>query len=121
MVALSPEEYEASITDDEQNKEGAAGPSLSVLYPYQTLLNAVFSPDGNYLLLHTSSTSKEARSRNLFLVRMADMEIRKVSGLDAEEIMVGAMGFSYAINIEWNTDELIIGTKDGIRTFVWSE
>ena len=53
----------------------------------------------------------------LFLIRLEDMQIRKVSGLDAETIMVGAMGSKYAINIEWNTDELIIGTQDGIKTY----
>ncbi len=103
--------------DAAKDKGDATVPSPSILYPYQTIINAVFSPGGNYLLLHTLSTSKEGRSRNLFLVRLEDMQIRKVSGLDAEEIMVGALGLNYAINIEWNTDELIIGTKDGIKTF----
>lgn len=117
IVVLSPEEYQASIMDDAKEKEDATAFSLSVLYPYQTLINAAFSPDGNYLLLHTSSTSVEGRSRNLFLIRLEDMQIRKVSGLDAETIMVGAMGSKYAINIEWNTDELIIGTQDGIKTY----
>ena len=61
--------------------------------------------------------SVEGKSRNLFLVRLEDMAIQKVSGLDAEKIMVSSLGMNYPMNIEWNTDELIIGTDDGIKTF----
>ena len=115
IVSLSPEEYQTSIDTDARDQEKKV--SLSLMYPYQTIINTVFSPDGNYLLLHTLSNSAKDKSRNLFLVRLEDMGIKKISGLNAEEIMVGAMGSNYAINIEWNTDELIIGTKDGIKTF----
>ena len=41
----------------------------------------------------------------------------KISGLDASEIPVGAMAGAYQINIEWNTENLIIGTSDGIKTY----
>lgn len=119
LICLSPEEYQSSIDSDIQDKEQSA--NLSLLYPYQSILHAVFSPDGNYLLLNTSSTSVEGRSRNLFLVRLEDMTIKPITGLNAEDINVGAMGANYAINIEWNTNELIIGTKDGIKTFTFSD
>ena len=119
LIALSPDAYRESLTADVQNrKEDASG--LSPLYPYQTILNAVFSPDGRYLLLHTVSNSPEGRSRNLFLVRLEDRTLRKVSGLDPEKIMVGSPGMNYPMNIEWNTEELIIGTDDGIKTFAFT-
>ena len=63
------------------------------------------------------SSSTEERSRNLFLIRLEDMTLQKVSGLDAEKIRVGSLGLDYPMNIEWNTDELIIGTDDGVKTF----
>ena len=93
------------------NKENQKKPAC------QTILNAVFSPDGNYLLLNTVGNSIAAQNRNLFLIRLEDMAMLEVSGLNAEDIQVGNLGLNYAINIEWNTDELIIGTSDGIKTF----
>ena len=116
IVALSPEEFQASIDTDIKNG-GKTTANLSILYPYQTILNAVFSPDGNYLFLHTLDSSATRRSRNLFLIRLEDMTLQKVSGLDAEKIRVGSLGLDYPMNIEWNTDELIIGTDDGVKTF----
>ena len=115
IEALSPEEFQASV--DADVKDGQAASMLSALYPYQTIYNAVFSPDGNYLLLHTLDDSVKGSTRNLFLLRLEDMALRKVSGLDAEKILVSVFGRNYPMNIEWNTDELIIGTDDGIRTF----
>lgn len=119
IVALTVEEYQASFesitADDERNIT-----NFSMHYPYQTILNTVFSPDGNYLLLNTMSSSAEASVRNLFLVRLEDMAILPVTGLNAADINVGALGMNYAINIEWNTDELIIGTSDGIKTFTFA-
>ena len=116
IVSLSPEEYQASIDTDIKNVGKAInGPSPS--YPYQTILHAVFSPDGNYLFLHTLDSSATRRSRNLFLIRLEDMTLQKVSGLDAEKILIAAFGLDYPMNIEWNTDELIIGTDDGVKTF----
>ena len=117
IVALSSEEFQASIDNDAKDRGKEATAMLSLLYPYQTILNAVFSPDGNYLLLNTMGNSVEGKSRNLFLIRLEDMSIQKVSGLDAEKIMVSSLGMNYPMNIEWNTDELIIGTDDGIKTF----
>ena len=101
IVSLSPEEY-MKATEGE--------------HPYQEILKAVFSPDGHYLLLHT-----QGDSRNLLLVRLEDMKALKVSGLDPEEINSGARAKSYPVCIEWNTEALIIGTKDGIRAFTFVE
>lgn len=83
-------------------------------YAYQEIHKAVFSPDGHYLLLHALGDSA-----NLLLVRLEDMAVVKVGGLDAVDINSGAMARKYPVCIEWNTDALIIGTKDGIRPFTF--
>ena len=118
IAALTAEEYQASFNTDSIRRD-EKGNVVLTHYPYQTILNTVFSPDGNYLLLNTMSSSEEASTRNLFLVRLEDMEILPVTGLNADDILVGNLGLEYAINIEWNTDELIIGTTDGIKTFTF--
>ena len=50
-------------------------------------------------------------------MRLDDLAVRKVGGLDAGKILVGPLAGPYQINIEWNTEDLIIGTDDGIRTY----
>ncbi len=117
VVSLTPEEYQAAIDEDLNGKEAGVSPSL--LFPYQTIINTILSPDGNYLLIHANNMGKEGFIRSLFLVRIEDLTIKEIKGLNAEDILVGSMGLKYAINIEWNTDELIIGTKDGIKTFAF--
>ena len=101
MVSISPEEYQESIAADLQGREEGKPMQLSPLYAI--------------------NNSKEGRSRNLFLIRLDDMALRKVSGLNAEKIRVLTLGLDYPMNIEWNTDELIIGTDDGIKTFTFTE
>ena len=81
----------------------------------------MFSPDGRYLLVHTLSNSTAGDSRNLFLIRLEDMTLRKVSGLAAEKIPLSLSAGKYPMNFEWNTDELIIGTDEGIRTFTFTD
>ena len=121
LVALTPAEFQSSfelseVESDEKAAETTIG-MLSIAYPYQVILNTVLSPDGNYLLLNTISESLHEKARHLFLVRLDDFAMREVNGINPEEILVGALGMKYAINIEWNCDTLIIGTKDGIKTY----
>lgn len=121
LLSLSPKEYQEALAADEQNKEEGNLTGLSLLYPYQTILKAIFSPDGRYLLVHTLSNSTVGDSRNLFLIRLEDMTLRKVSGLAAEKIPLSLSAGKYPMNFEWNTDELIIGTDEGIRTFTFTD
>lgn len=121
LVALTPAEFQSSFESSEaesaeKTTETTVG-MLSITYPYQTILNAVLSPDGNYLLLNTLSGSLYETTRHLFLVRLDDFAMREIDGINPEEILVGSLGMKYAINIEWNCDTLIIGTKDGIKTY----
>ena len=120
IVAASAEEYQKTIMEHLTGiVEGAEtrlnAPNLE--YPYQQIQHVILSPDGHYVLLNTISNSREGRSRDLFLVRLDDLAVRKITGLDAGSIPVGPLGKPYDINIEWNTDDLIIGTDDGIKTF----
>lgn len=119
IVATTAEEYEQTIRDHIR----APGEDENQIvhmdrdFPYLLINNVILSPDGHYALVNTSTQIAEENSKNLFLVRLDDLAVRKVSGLDAATILVGPMAGPYQIMIEWNTDDLIIGTSDGIKTF----
>lgn len=116
IVSLSAQEYQMAI-DEDTNGTNVAELRITPKCPYQTVLNAVLSPDGNYVLLSTYYITMEGEQiRNLYLVRLNDMTVQKVRGIDAESIQVRSQA-SYPICIEWNTDELIVGTRDGVKTY----
>lgn len=119
IVKTTAEEYEQTIKDHMRTPEEGETQLIhtDLDYPYQLILNIILSPDGHYAMLNTSAQSMDGNSRNLFLVRLDDLAVRKISGLDASDIQVGAMAGTYQIMIEWNTDDLIIGTKSGIKTY----
>jgi hypothetical protein len=121
LLSLSPEAYQETIAADPRREDEGELSHLSHFYPYQTIYSATFSPDGRYLLVHTLSNSTVGDSRNLFLIRLEDMTLRKVSGLAAEKIPLSLSAGKYPMNFEWNTDELIIGTDEGIRTFAFTD
>lgn len=83
--------------------------------PFQWILFAVLSPDGQYVLLNTSDSSE--MTRHLFLVRLEDLSMKEVHGIDPYEIPIGSLARSYPPMVEWHTDTLIIGTKDGVRAY----
>ena len=83
---------------------------------FQAIVDSVLSPDGHYVLLLTlnyGTTGDAKRSRHLFLVRLDDLEIKEVKGIDPLNIE----DTNYKPIIEWNTDKLIIGTTDGIQIY----
>lgn len=88
--------------------------------PFQVILTSTLSPDGNYVLLNTldhGSRDNPVTNRHLYLVRLDDLAIKEVKGIDPSDIQVGAIGANYKPVIEWNTDTLIIGTTDGIQAY----
>lgn len=120
IITATAEEYYYTIAEsmkplaeNEQYKMDDPNP----YYPYQTIQNMVLSPDGHYVLVFTSAQSIDSESRNLYLIRLDDLAVREISGLDANEILFGPMTKHYPIVIEWNAEDLIIGTNDGVRTF----
>lgn len=118
IVSLSAQEYQASL-DEDAGEKSIEDHYISPKYPYQTLANAVLSPDGNYLLLSAHYFNQQGEwIRNLYLVRLNDMAVERIRGIDPESVQ-RVQKTSYPIGIEWNTDELIINTKDGIKTFTF--
>lgn len=114
-VTLSPEEYQAQVEaagralpEGEQGRFGAS-------FGYDAILQATLSPDGRYVLLLTENQADS--SRGLYLLRLEDLAMREIGGIAPETIQVGAFGRDYPIQIEWNTDTLIIGTEDGVQTY----
>ena len=87
--------------------------------PFQAILTAVLSPDGHYLLLYTADYgTREApeTTRHLYLVRLDDLSMREVWGVDPADIQTGPAS-GYPPMIEWNTDALLIGTSDGVQAY----
>jgi len=87
--------------------------------PFQRILTSVLSPDGHYVLLITENSGSRdnpEKSRHLYLVRLADLAIREIEGMEPYAIQVD-ISKNYPPVIEWNTDTLIIGTDDGIQAY----
>ena len=105
---------------DGANREGASTFNLDM--PLQTILTSTLSPDGHYVLMNTihhGSRDNPVTSRHLYLVRLDDLAIREVKGIDPSDIQVGTLGANYRPVIEWNTDTLIIGTTNGIQAYAF--
>ena len=86
-------------------------------YPYQTLLITTLSPDGNYLLVYGQCVTEQNTYNKLYLIRLQDLAIREIKGLDADSIINDTAELRFSVGIVWNTDDLIINTKDGIKTY----
>ena len=78
---------------------------------------AVLSPDGEYALMLARFQSEY----RLYMLRLEDMALREVTGIDANNIVPESALSSYLPTIEWNGDTLIISTFDGPITcaFEW--
>lgn len=103
----------SNATDDEKTK-------FKFNLPFQEILASAISPDGHYVLLLSMNNGTEessASSRHLYLVKLDDLSIKEVAGLEPSNIMAGKLGANYAPVIEWNTDILIIGTSGGIQAY----
>ena len=99
------------------HEDGVTGIRLDM--PFQAILTAVLSPDGHYLLLYTADFgTREApeTTRHLYLVRLDDLSMREVWGVDPADIQTGPAS-GYPPMIEWNTDALLIGTSDGVQAY----
>ena len=86
--------------------------------PYQAILTARLSPDGQYLILLTQKSAEEgkAEARTLYLVRLSDLAIREVSGLETDRIRTQSDLFPPVF--EWN-DGLIVECDDGIQRYAF--
>ena len=101
VVPLFAEEYRGAV-----EKSAADGSAL----PFRTIVNSALSPDGNYLLVNTRMLdSTVGEKRELLLIRLADLSVRKVKVSDEQlNLRMLAMAANVRQVIEWNTDELLI-------------
>ena len=86
-------------------------------YDYEIIDGAALSPDGQYALFrtYTASVSEGKRSWQLRLVRLTDMKMIRVNGIEPEKIMLLR---SQENSIEWNSGVLLIVLADGLHAFV---
>ena len=121
-VIFTPEEYsslqkalsEALTEAKESEDEGAVSQWYQEL-PYQFIMNSVLSPDGQYLLLVTKSIEIDSPAFHLLLLRLEDLSVREVSGVDP--VTLESQEIEFLKYMEWNTDQLVFRTMDGFRTF----
>ncbi len=122
VLAMTADEISAQL-DSWTNRLKDSGKSVSTVYheaPVQFILKTALSPDGRYALMLTldyGTNENPTTSRHLYLVRLDDLSVREVSGIDPIDIRVGDMSVNFRPVIEWNTDTLLIGTKDGVQAY----
>ena len=121
VVSLTGAEWEAAVNaalevpcDEDPRPRSFTYAQL----PYRGIEYAVMSPDGNYLLAVTKSTTgpKPDITRDVLLIRLSDLAVRKVDGPDAMSIVLGAQ-LNWRRAIEWNTDTLVIVTAAGADNY----
>lgn len=93
----------------EEDVYATGGASL----PYEIIYYARFSPDGNYVLLNTV----RGADRHLYMLRVSDLALREVRGVDAAGIQMGSFNTDYPQGIEWNGDTIFISMRDGVQAF----
>ena len=82
--------------------------------PYQEILAAALSPDGNYLFLITTMN----RTNHLYLVGLDDCSMKEIQGIDPQIIpLIPAFNRNYGTIVEWNCDTMFINTSDGVKSF----
>ncbi len=120
------EKYVEAVRDPDNEEQIHTNGSMS-LFPYQLISEITLSPDGKYLLLCTSDRTHDLSGGTwkLLLVRLEDLEVRNVTGINAEELMVNSSGMYGASDelMEWNSDLLImsmVSVTGGIRAFTFA-
>ena len=98
-----------------EDLQGSAGKNESGLD-----LNSCFmiheaeqSPDGQYALLLVSHNA----AYSLLMLRLSDMALRTVEGIDASEILFDNQANEYPAVIDWNADTLTILTHSGLQLY----
>ena len=91
--------------------------TADMILPFHAILSMKISPDGYYALLLTAEagiTAEATATRHLYLVRLSDMTMKKVSGVDPHSILAGSLGANYKPIMEWSADTILINTTEGI-------
>ncbi len=121
VISLTGAELEAAATAAQElckDIEPKSRDNAVNALPFRCIEYAVMSPDGNYLLAVTVSTDDPIAdyTREVCMIRLSDLAVRKVDGPDARSIALGAY-LNWRRAIEWNTDTLIIVTDTGVKTY----
>lgn len=122
IQAYSAGELSSLFERRTNESDQTAAPFSSLDLPFQDICNFTLSPDGHYVLLYTVSDGpreNRATTRHLYLVRLDDLVIKEVRGIDPASIQAGAFAGKYRPVIEWNTDTLIVGTSDGPQAYTF--
>ena len=107
LLCFSADEFRTLIDNSAKEKD------VSYAQSCQAILNALFSPDGSYLLLRTNNSKLPDRSINYYLIHLEDMSLRKVQGV-TETV-------SAKIRMEWNTDEVMIRKNSEVHMYSFAE
>ena len=115
VIDLNEDDYKSTVDtyfDQSSNR------MVAELLPYTANMKTVLSPDGQYALILTRNGTGEADS-HLYLIKLEKLECKEVRGIDASQVVRGALGSQYTPLIEWNSETLIIydGEKIGAYRF----
>lgn len=119
IVTLSADEIRALVDANENASKLDGVRVLPFSSPYHQIHTLRMSPDGRYALLltvHPGTADDRHTTRHLYLVRLEDMAMREVSGVDPSDILLGGVA-DYPPVIEWNTDTILICTSSGIEAY----
>lgn len=120
ILTFTAEEFDAMSKEWDAALQSGTAESMYQAMSVQRTLNTVLSPDGHYALMltvHDGTPENPAESKHLYLVRLDDLSIKEVAGIDPGVIPVGAPARNFRQLIEWNTDTLLIGTSDGVQAY----
>ena len=90
-------------------------PEKDRIIAYYALFLMRLSPDGGYAL--AVAGDRQTDTRKLLLIDLEKMTFREVGGIDADTVNLSLMEQDPVI--EWNSDVLLITTKDGIETYAF--
>ena len=76
---------------------------------------ACLSPDSNFALLFIRNPG--TRSTDYLLLRLSDMKLKRVEGMDGVEPYLGSLAGAFGPSIEWNCDYITIKSGTGIQVY----
>ena len=91
--------------------------------PFQKILAMTLSPDGHYALIlasrpNTDEPNPDDTNRyiwKMYLLHLDDLTLKEVKGIDPD--IISLTDYAYRPVMEWNSDTLIINTKNGTQAW----
>lgn len=97
-------------TEELQSSAGENAPDLNNCF---RIHEAEQSPDGRYALVLVSRNAEYS----LLMLRLSDMALRTVEGIDASAILFDGRAKDYPAVIDWHADTLAILTRSGLQLY----